>query len=752
MRKIRLTINNTLSIFVSIITILAVTNFVIIKYYKTKQDKDSALVDAAGRNRMLSQKIGLYAEMLVSGKEAARPALESAINLHDVSLRSLKNGGVVPSIANEMMLPGASRNIMPVLEDAEKLWISYKNNAFMILSEPNYDGAPQPNPEVQAALSFIEENAPLILIKNNQLVKSYVASSVKKQSTLDFILIALLIFNILTVAGGFLFARKFIIYPIRSLARASGKVAKGNSHESINAHTDPDIMQIAKSITKMGKNIEQSAEFSASIGNGQFDFEFDEEAKNNRLFNELSNMRLKLMKVAEEDKRHSWVTEGLASFGEILRSNQDDIKILSDNIISKMVKYLNANQGSIFVLSEEKEEDQYMDLQACYAWDRKKYIEKKIAKGQGLIGQSWMEADIIYMTKIPDNYITITSGLGGATPSALLIVPLAVNDEIFGVMEIASFNELEDFQIDFVKTVGENIASTLSSAKINQRTKVLLDQSQQQAEEMRAQEEEIRQNMEEMQATQEEMSRKQLDLNGKMMAIDSSNALIEFEPGGQIITANDLFLKCMGYNLEEIQGKHHSIFIDSKELVSEEYKSFWDKLDSGQSFTGEFKRKAKDKSDVWLSASYTPIIDRSGSVIKIIKLAQNTTEEKLRNTNFENQINAINLSQGVIEFDLRGHIQSANEVFLDLMGYSLQEIKGKHHSIFCEQDYASSANYTTFWKNLAKGEFDQGEFKRIKKDGEKVLLKATYTPILDMVGKPYKVIKFASEMNVLVEN
>ncbi|MGD1959061.1 MAG: PAS domain-containing protein [Fulvivirga sp.] len=453
----------------------------------------------------------------------------------------------------------------------------------------------------------------------------------------------------------------------------------------------------------------------------------------------------------KEDKKRNWVTEGLANFGEILRSNQDDTQTLCNEIISKIVKYLKANQGSLFVLNDENKEDPHMQLQACYAWDRKKFVEKRINKGQGLLGQSWIEADTIYMTDVPQNYIAITSGLGQAMPSALLIVPLLVNEEIFGMIEIASFNEFEDYQIDFVEKVGESIASTLSSSKINERTKVLLEQSQQQAEEMRAQEEEIRQNMEEMQATQEEMNRKQLDLNGKMTAINSSNALVEFEPGGQIIAANDLFLKCMGYNLEEIQGKHHSIFVDSKESASEEYKRFWDKLDSGQSFTGEFKRKSKNGSDVWLSASYTPIIDSSGSVIKVIKLAQDTTGEKLRNTNFENQINAIHLSQGVIEFDLRGHIQNANEVFLDLMGYNIKEIKGKHHSIFCEPDYVNSADYKAFWKKLAKGEFDQGEFKRIKKGGSKVLLKATYTPILDAAGKPYKIIKFASEINVFAE-
>ncbi|MEM6524142.1 MAG: PAS domain-containing protein [Bacteroidota bacterium] len=748
MRKTKLTVSRSLMLFAILVGILALINFATIRYFKLKETKDAALVNVSGRNRMLSQKIGFYAEMLVSGKESARQILAKTVNLHDLSLNRLKNGGMAPELANETVLPKVDDEILPLLLEVENLWKKYREQALIIANSEEHT-----NYESQAALEFIETNAQAMLQKNNELVKGYVAASSDKQSYLGLLLVILLGINLIIVVGGFLMARKFIVGPIRTLAQASEKVAKGLSYEKIQAHSDPDITRITNSIELMRKNIDQSTKFSEQIANGKFDFQFDQEVQNNRLFVELSHMRKKLMEVAEEDRKRNWTTEGLALFGEILRSNQNNLKQLGDEIISSLVKYLNANQGSLFVLNDNNKDDEpSMELLACYAWERKKFLEKKIGRGQGLIGQSWMEGDVIYMTEIPDGYITITSGLGEANPTSLLIIPLMVNDEIYGILEMASFNELKNYEIDFVKKAGESIASTFSSVKTNQNTKILLEQSQQQAEEMRAQEEEIRQNMEEMQATQEEMRRKQVEIDGKMTAINAANAVIEFEADGTIITANELFLESMQYSLDEIRGKHHRLFVDTIDLNSQEYSDFWNKLASGQSFSGEFKRISKDGSYVWLSASYTPIIDAYGTVTKVIKLAQDITKDKTRSLNFENQINAINISQGVIEFDLKGYIQTANTVFLDLMGYEIQEIEGKHHSIFCQPDYVRSDAYKEFWEILSRGEFNKGEFTRVKKNGDEILLKATYSPIFDVDGRPYKVVKFANEIEIVSED
>ncbi len=192
----------------------------------------------------------------------------------------------------------------------------------------------------------------------------------------------------------------------------------------------------------------------------------------------------------------------------MLRHNNDNIEELSDEIVKNVVKYLNANQAALFLLNDEDVNDKHFQLMSAYAWDRRKFINKRIDFTEGLVGACAMEKETIQLTEIPEDYVEITSGLGKATPRFIVLVPLKHEEEVLGVIELASFKELEQFEVDFLEGIAQSIASTILSVKINAKTKYLLEQSQQQAEEMLAQEEEMRQNMEELQATQEEMGRK----------------------------------------------------------------------------------------------------------------------------------------------------------------------------------------------------------------------------------------------------
>ncbi len=229
-------------------------------------------------------------------------------------------------------------------------------------------------------------------------------------------------------------------------------------------------------------------------------------------------------------------------------------------------------------------------------------------------------------------------------------------------------------------------------------------------------------------------------------AITRSQAVIAFTTDGEILSANDNFLSAMGYSESEVVGKHHRIFVNSNYAQSDDYKQFWQKLKSGDIHSGEFCRINKQGDEVWIQATYNPVFDDNGEVDYIIKFASDITAQKQKTSDYEGQITAINKSQAVIEFDLDGHILHANENFLAALGYSLTEIKGQHHSMFVDPSYKLSAEYAAFWQSLKAGEHSEGEYKRIAKGGREIWIRASYNPILDSSGKPFKVVKFATEV------
>ena len=232
-----------------------------------------------------------------------------------------------------------------------------------------------------------------------------------------------------------------------------------------------------------------------------------------------------------------------------------------------------------------------------------------------------------------------------------------------------------------------------------------------------------------------------------LKALDRVQAVIQFTPDGEILDANENFLKVMGYRLADIKGRHHSIFCDPQYVNSFEYKKLWSTVKAGEFVAQEFKRKDFMGNDVWINASYNPVFDEAGKVYKVIKFATNITEQKKMNNEFLGQLTAIDKAMAVIEFNLDGTIAKANDNFLKTMGYDLSDIQGKHHAMFCDKDYANSAEYKNFWEKLRKGEFESGEYRRFGKGGKEVWISASYAPILDLSGKPYKVIKYASDVS-----
>ncbi|MDO8981654.1 MAG: PAS domain-containing methyl-accepting chemotaxis protein [Afipia sp.] len=242
------------------------------------------------------------------------------------------------------------------------------------------------------------------------------------------------------------------------------------------------------------------------------------------------------------------------------------------------------------------------------------------------------------------------------------------------------------------------------------------------------------------------------ELTAKLDALSKSQAVIEFNLDGTIVTANSNFLNAMGYRLDEIQGQHHRIFVDPELRERAEYREFWDALRRGEYQAREFPRIAKGGRPVWIQASYNPLLDRGGKPYKVVKFATDVTEQKLKSADYEGQIAAIQKSQAVIEFNLDGTIITANENFLSTLGYRLEEIQGKHHGMFVESQYRDSSAYREFWDSLRRGDYQAAEYKRVGKGGKVIWIQASYNPIRGADGKLAKVVKFATDTTAQVED
>jgi PAS domain S-box-containing protein len=440
----------------------------------------------------------------------------------------------------------------------------------------------------------------------------------------------------------------------------------------------------------------------------------------------------------KEDDQRSWTAEGLAKFGEILRSEKDDINELSYLIISNLINYIHANQGGFYLLEDSDTSDPYFNLTACYAYERRKYAERRISWGEGLVGACGLEKQTTVLRKIPDSYLKITSGLGSSNPKNLLLVPLKVNDDVHGVIEIASFTPFEKYTIEFVEKVAESIASTISSVKINIKTAKLLKESQEQAEILQTQEEQVRQNMEELQATQEEAARQAEKFISFTNSVNHTLIRAEYDVNGTLLYANTRFLNKLEYTSNsEVEGKHISMFVNKKDRVW--FDEIWESLSKGgHHFEGDMKHVTKSGKDLWTIATYTCVRNNYGGVEKVLFLAIDTTDQKNQSLDFEGQIEALNRSSIKVEFSPTGDIIDVNDKFQQTFGYSL--IEAKAYSLFDLFQANDRKQVERIWDDVTHGIPFEGQLKMIIKSSEERWFRGTYTAVNDMYGEVAKIV------------
>ena len=443
--------------------------------------------------------------------------------------------------------------------------------------------------------------------------------------------LGLMFFSIIT-----LIIAQRITLPLKQSTSILKDLDKGiiDFSKKVTIRSNDELAEMGRSLNQLMTTLSETANFAKKIGQGDFTTAYKALSSHDVLGNALIDMKNNLQKAQEQEdirilerKKLSWAQDGISELGEVLRKSTENLEEYLFNIISKVVNYLKAEQGGIFLLNEDNPKKPYLELSTAFAYDRKKVLEAKIEIGESLVGRCFQEKELIHLTNLPDGYTFISSGLGGHDPKSLLLLPLMFENETFGVIEIASLHTFADFEIDFLSSIGERIASSISVARKNLKTIDLLEKYQIQSEEIQQREQAIQGNLIELEKTQEEASIKETETESVIDALTEIGSVVWYDMNGIILKIKDPNLFDAGLTETEMIGRNQSEFAVEAKENPDKYNKFWDDLRAGFSQRRLFKTET-DKGTLWISEIYTPIKDNKGKPYKVINIGINISEQK----------------------------------------------------------------------------------------------------------------------------
>jgi methyl-accepting chemotaxis protein len=499
---------------------------------------------------------------------------------------------------------------------------------------------------VQPALAGFQATMDLLFTRQNKEVQEADVAVKQVQSRLDWLVPTYVAFAFLLAYAIGYFMITGVLSRIRFLKKHLRKLGEGNLPETIPPVAD-EMNVIIREINTLTDNLRQIKDFALYVGKGDFDKNISVFDDQGDLGGSLSQMRNELRKVSEEEKRRAWANEGFASMSDILRGSTNRNE-LTDRALQHLIKYLNANQGGLFMIENEGTPEAHLQLAACYAYNRKKHQQREIRPGQGLLGQAWLEGETTYLREIPEDYLRITSGLGDANPRYLLLVPLKIEDRVEGVIELASFRDFEPHMIRFVERVAESIASVLANAKVVERTHRLLAESQDMTELMKAQEEEMRQNMEELAATQEEMQRKEQATARQRLILETmvnhaDYASVTIGSDYRIAALNDRMRKYyagFGVTIEPGMQAIDELRKYFGEAEAQRRQGWYDRALAGESHT-VMETIPVGKQTVYVESHHRPIRDEQGRITAIVVTGRDVSAFKQREAELEKTLQEI---------------------------------------------------------------------------------------------------------------
>jgi|GEM_PF-3352661 len=552
-----------------------------------------------------------------------------------------------------------------------------------------------------------------------------------------FIAIAFGIVLAITLAGR-------IASRANALASYTKMLADGNLPKDIVFQNDETGI-VSTNLQLLTNQLKQLKEFTEKIKIGEFSHETPFFHEHSELGIALSEMYKGLNEIAIRDVERNRTNEGIALFSNLLREYHD-AQALYDDLIKNLVKYLQASQGCIFIL-QEVDKQEVLALKSVYAYDRKRFIDKYVQRGQGLIGQIWLEKTHIYMQQVAENYTQIVSGLGGAAPRAVLLMPMINNEgQVLGVLEVASLKQFAPYEIEFVRSIGEMIVSAIASIKGNERTQMLLAEAQHISDKIQKQEETTKQDMQNIQnARQQLLSQNQL-LQNRFQDFDKSLAIIELDNKGLIFRANELILEMLGYEEEAVFNENFAKFIGDRTFQSTAFQHLWQNVLEGISQNQQLTFYTLNGTMLTFWVHFVPLRDEKDIVTHVVAIATDITSVQISLEKAQTRWTAIRQIFYYIEFTPFGIIQEANQAYLKVVGRTLGQIRNHPHNILLPTNGIQAPHNQEFWHEISQGKAQIGNYYHATSKGEHLQLFGVYYPIFNSQKQIVNVIFLAQPL------
>lgn len=568
----------------------------------------------------------------------------------------------------------------------------------------------------------------------------------EKRDQLPYLITILSLLALGCIIALIILLRQIVVLPLNKMAVVTEQLAKGKLEGQIDAEGKNEISEIGRQINNLANLLDNALRFTKSIGEGKLNAAYQDAKEDNRLAQSLLEMQRQMQVAADEDAQRNWTSNGLAKFAEVLRLESEDLDKLSYHAISELVQYVGAQQGSIFIAEIDPKEGTILRQAATFAYDKQKFLKKILKPGEGIIGQTYLEQNRTYLLDIPKGYLEISAGLGQMPPKSLLVVPLIYNEEIQGVAEIASLEEIPPYKVAFIEALGESIAANIATVKSNERTRNLLKKSQEITEKMRSQEDEMRQNMEEMQATYQEMTqvqqeteRKEANLNALINNTEDSIATIDLNYNVMII--NEILRKrYQGTQYEGIDVGYN--ILDTLGAVREEWKANYDRVFVGEKLDFTI-RSSVNNEDSFRRYTLNPVKDQNGDIIGCSVFSRDVTETKLAELQNKKLISDLTQKNKLfeaafffIEVGADKRIQTINELAAIELGYTKEELIGRDiNDLFISRD-----TLTEGISSMMKGEIWKEDVALMSREGSRIRAKSVSTCVVD--AETERLVKF----------